>query len=248
MTARPAYFLSAAAYCCEFDDGAIVLELKSGTYLGIHAESLPDMRTRVLNWPNSQLSDGVPIQASRVTAEASEKLFADLLGRGILTTSQTPKRLPLPKSPSAALMTACSRAAHTRVSIKDISRFAIALLTVVTRHKDRKLASLLNWIRQRQRSIRRNRHLVTSDDVMKLLTAFFNLRTWFYSADQRCLFDSLVLAVFLTKELVPCTFVIGVSTKPFLAHSWVQIGETVLNDTAEHVQTFSPILAVGESG
>jgi hypothetical protein len=248
MTARPGYFLSAAAYCCEFDDGAIILELETGTYLGVHAESLPDLRARVLNWPNSQLSGGVPIQTSRVTTEASENLFADLLNRGILTTAQTLKRLPLPKSPTAALAIAGSTASHRWVPIKQIPRFAMALLAVVTHHKDKKLASLLNWMRQRQRLIRRNRHPVTADDALKLLMAFLNLRIWFYSADKRCLFDSLVLAVFLTKERVPCTFVIGVSTKPFLAHSWVQIGEVVLNDTAEHVQTFNPILAVGESG
>jgi len=45
--------------------------------------------------------------------------------------------------------------------------------------------------------------------------------------------------------MVPCTFVIGVATKPFLAHSWVQIGEYVLNDTAEHAQDFKPILSIG---
>jgi hypothetical protein len=39
---------------------------------------------------------------------------------------------------------------------------------------------------------------------------------------------------------------IGVSTKPFLAHAWVQMSELVLNDTAEHVQTFTPLLAIGK--
>jgi hypothetical protein len=45
--------------------------------------------------------------------------------------------------------------------------------------------------------------------------------------------------------MVPCTFAIGVATKPFLAHAWVQIGESVLNDTAEHVQDFKPLLSIG---
>jgi hypothetical protein len=247
MTARPAYFLSAAAYCCEFDDGAIILELETGTYLGVHAESLPDLRTRVLNWPSSQVIDGAAILATRVTSKATEHLLADLLSRGILTTAHTPKRLAIAKSPTTALTIAWSTAAHTRLPVSHIPRFAIALLTVVTRHKDMKLASLLNWLRQRQHSIHRNGHSFTFEEAKKLLMSFFNLRIWFYSADKRCLFDSLVLAVFLTKQKVPCTFVIGVSTKPFLAHSWVQIGEMVLNDTAEHVETFSPILAVGES-
>jgi hypothetical protein len=248
VTAKPGYFLSVAAYCREFDDGAIILELASGTYLGVHAESLPDLRSRVLNWPNSKVIDEAPVPATREISEASQNLISDLLSRGILTTSQTLERFPLPTSPTAALTIAGSKAAHRRISIKHIPAFVIALITVATRHKDKKLAPLLSWIRQRQRSIRQNGRSATPDDSMRLMMSFLSLRLWFYSADKRCLFDSLVLAVFLTRRMVPCTFAIGVSTKPFLAHSWVQIGEVLLNDTAEHVQTFSPILAVGESG
>jgi hypothetical protein len=59
------------------------------------------------------------------------------------------------------------------------------------------------------------------------------------------LFDSLVLSAFLTKCGQPCTFVIGIATKPFVAHAWVQSGDAVLNDTAEYIQTFDPILAIG---
>lgn len=77
-----------------------------------------------------------------------------------------------------------------------------------------------------------------------MLNSFLRLRLFFYTAHRRCLFDSLVLTAFLTKTGVPCTFVIGVSTKPFLAHAWVQIGETVLNDTAEHIQMYTPIFSV----
>ena len=80
---------------------------------------------------------------------------------------------------------------------------------------------------------------------MTRLTSFLWLRALCYTAQRRCLFDSLVLSVYLTREKIPCTFVIGVATKPFLAHSWVQIGESVLNDTAERVQDFKPILSVG---
>jgi hypothetical protein len=122
----------------------------------------------------------------------------------------------------------------------------MSLLTVSMRHHDDQLALLLGWFSQRQRLIRHDRRSATLGEAQKLLVSFFRLRIWFYTADRHCLFDSLVLAAFLTRKKVPCTLVIGVSTKPFLAHSWVQIGEFVLNDTAEHVQTFTPILAVGE--
>jgi hypothetical protein len=83
------------------------------------------------------------------------------------------------------------------------------------------------------------------DNTAQQLASFLWLRTWCYTAQRRCLFDSLVLSIYLTRGMVPCTFVIGVANKPFLAHAWVQIGESVLNDTAEHVHNFKPILSIG---
>jgi hypothetical protein len=124
----------------------------------------------------------------------------------------------------------------------------MALLAVTTRHQDKRLAPLLGWLHHRQSAVRRHGNSVTYKEIMRLLASFFRLRIWFYTADRRCLFDSLVLSNFLSRKQIPCTFVIGVSTKPFRAHSWVQMGAVVLNDTAEHVQTFTPILAIGESG
>jgi hypothetical protein len=243
IAARRTYFLSAHSYCCELEEGAIILELATGAYVGIQAEYLPDLRIRIQNWPDSRGPDQIAIHA---TTTASESLISSLFTRGILTTSPTPKRSTAPPTPIAA-MTAASAIDCNGMPTRHLWQFMRSLLTVSLRHRDDKLASLLGWVSQRQRLIRRVRRSATMDDAKKILAAFFRLRIWFYTADRHCLFDSLVLAVFLTKKKVPCTLVIGVSTKPFLAHSWVQIGESVLNDTAEHVQTFTPILAVGES-
>jgi len=244
LAASKSYFLGVHAYCRELDDGAIILELATGTYIGIHAESVPDLRIVIRNWPNSQAIDrGV----TRTRSTASEKLIADLLSRGILTTSPTPERSLTTTSPLRTL-TITASAARRLAPVMYIPQFAMALLAVTARHQDKRLARLLDWLHQRQSAVRRHGNSVTYAKVMRLLASFFRLRIWFYTADRRCLFDSLVLANFLSRRKVPCTFVIGVSTKPFLAHSWVQIDAVVLNDTAEHVQTFTPILAIGESG
>ena len=68
------------------------------------------------------------------------------------------------------------------------------------------------------------------------------MRIWFYTAREQCLLDSMILAVFLTKSRVPCRFVIGVVTKPFSAHAWVEIGDAVANDVIDHAQDYLPIL------
>src|SRR5579864_6515990 len=87
--AQPACFLSDHAYCCEFADGAILLDLRDDTYLGIDARHLPDLRSRIENWPDL---DAEHRKAESHDIAASEKLIADLLARGILTTSYTPLR------------------------------------------------------------------------------------------------------------------------------------------------------------
>jgi Transglutaminase-like superfamily len=237
------YYLSDQAHCCEFDEGAVIMDMRAVAYLGIDAEHLPNLRACVENWPNSLQSQS----GARTDDAASEKLVSDLLARGILTTIPTKAHsLELPR-PTTALTNAEGGAALQRIPIAHLLHFCTSLLRVLARHRARRLGSLLGWIRRRQRTIHRNQTSPILQLNSDLLASFFRSRIWFYTAYRHCLFDSLVLSVFLTRRMVPCTLVIGVSTKPFAAHAWVQIDECVLNDTVEHVLTFTPILAIGDS-
>jgi Transglutaminase-like superfamily len=239
----PKYFLTAQAYCCEFNDGAIILDMRAAAYLGIDAGHLSDLRACVGNWPNSFGRDP---DAKSTDNVAVKGLIADLLNRGILTTTPTQAHSCGLENPTSTLTTTGWAAVPRRIPIAHIVQFSASLLLVLLRCRDQRLASLLAWIRRRQVSIHRDGHSSTWDQNRELVASFLRLRIWFYTAYRHCLFDSLVLSVFLTRRMVPCTLVIGVSTKPFVAHSWVQIGECVLNDTVEYVQSFTPILAVGE--
>jgi hypothetical protein len=236
------YFLSAHAYICAFLDGAIILDLSSGNYLGIDAEHLENLRAYVSNWPDSGRDDR---GAGRRHSVTSESLVSDLLQRGILTESATSRQRVAARKCVSAIAITDGRQILRRVSLRETVQFSIAFLIVLFCHR-RRLQSLLAWFRRRQSAIHRDRPTATIEIGTERLASFIKLRLWLYTANRRCLFDSLVLSVFLTREMVPCTFMIGVSTKPFLAHSWVQIWEYVLNDTAEHVQQFKPILSVGE--
>jgi hypothetical protein len=238
--AQPVCFLSAHAYCCEFADGAVLLDLRGDTYVGIDARHLRYLRCRVANW--SDADSGYP-QAEHHDGLASEKLVADLLARGILTTSHTPVQ-PRPAEIPSEAMTAGFAKAPGRIPMTHVARFCLAFLIVSLRLRRNGLAGLLNWLRRRQSSIPHNCSAASANTTVRLMS-FLYLRTFCYTAQRRCLFDSLVLSVYLTRAMIPCTLSIGVATKPFLAHAWVQIGASVLNDTAEHVQEFKPILSVG---
>jgi hypothetical protein len=237
------YYLSDQAHCCEFEDGAVILDMRAVTYLGIGAEHLPNLRACIDNWPNFQTCD---LDSKCTDNQSFQELVANLLARGIVTTAPAKARSSnLPRS-ATALTNADWGVLH-RIPITHLLYFCGSLLWVLLRREPRRLASLLGWIRRQQAAVRRNAGSPNRQMAGDLLASFFRLRIWFYTAHRYCLFDSLVLSVFLTRWRVPCTLVIGVSTKPFRAHAWVQIGDCVLNDTAEHVQTYSPILAIGDS-
>jgi len=59
-----------------------------------------------------------------------------------------------------------------------------------------------------------------------------------------CLMRSLQLLFYLRGRGLAAAWVFGVRTWPFEAHCWLQAGAVVLDDTVEHVQAFTPILAV----
>jgi hypothetical protein len=237
----PVYFLSVHAYCCEFDDGAILLDLRSDTYLGIDAQHLSNLRARIGNWPDSDRSDR---EAEHHDASASESLLVDLLSRGVLTTTPTSRQSSPAPNPTTALTVTSSERTRSGIPLTHIAQFLIALLVVMSCLKRNRLPALLGWLRQRQFSIHRGNSVIR-EGIAERLASFLRLRIWCYTAHQRCLFDSLVLTVYMTNAKISCTFVIGVASKPFLAHSWVQIGDSVLNDTAEHTQNFKTILSVG---
>lgn len=65
-----------------------------------------------------------------------------------------------------------------------------------------------------------------------------------FGRTDRCLSRSMAfVAVCNWRRLYP-SLVIGVRTNPFTAHSWVQHGDRVLNDTVDNVRIFSPILVL----
>jgi hypothetical protein len=238
------YYLSDQAYCCEFDDGAIILDMGAVAYLGVDAEHLPNLRACVANWPNSGRSD--ESTATCIGDTAFNELLADLLARGLLTTTPTKAHSLELKCPTKSFTSTDWVTTPPRIPVGHILHFCASLFWVLLRRRAGRLAALFRWIRCHQTAIHGDQKSLSGHIGGDLLGSFFRLRIWFYTAYRHCLLDSLVLSVFLTKRRVPCALVIGVSTKPFAAHAWVQIGEYVLNDTVEHVQTFTPILEVGD--
>ncbi len=237
------YYLSAHAHCVEFREGAILLDLRTGCYLGFDAATLPHLQSAVANWRSpSPSSSSSGVQTHAVSAHT---VIEDLLARGILTSLEPKERRPYLAPPLTSISMPSYPAALGSVPVRHLFSFLLALLHVPLRVRRNKLMPLLGWLDARQYLI--DSHTMDLQTLRALISSFHQLRIWFYTAHNHCLFDSLLLSTFLTLHKIPCTFVISVASKPFLAHAWVQIGDMILNDTAEHAQEFLPLLTAGSS-
>lgn len=59
-----------------------------------------------------------------------------------------------------------------------------------------------------------------------------------------CLYRAFLLLIFLRQAGFDADWVFGVKTWSFEAHCWLQIGDTVLDDRAERLVAYTPILVV----
>ncbi|WP_421934282.1 lasso peptide biosynthesis B2 protein [Phenylobacterium sp.] len=75
------------------------------------------------------------------------------------------------------------------------------------------------------------------------VAAFGHLLPW-APFQGECLYRSFMLLRFLRSAGHDARWVFGVRTWPFQAHCWLQAGGTALDDAAERVAPFTPILAV----
>ena len=84
----------------------------------------------------------------------------------------------------------------------------------------------------------------STDALRTTVGHYMRLRPFALSSHDRCLNDSLTLIHFLTTQGLFAQWIIGVDVHPFGAHSWAQADAVVLNDFAERVRHYQPILTV----
>jgi len=87
-------------------------------------------------------------------------------------------------------------------------------------------------------------HEFPEQRAVELVCLFRRLRPLAFTAKDQCLFHALALVRFLAFYSVFPVWVVGVRTRPWAAHSWVQQGTLLLDSNPEHVCEYTPILSV----
>jgi len=236
---------------CQVDDQIVLLDLRRNRYLSISAEGASALAHHVEGWPVAgDCTDAKATPFTLPASRASSALIQRLMLQGLLTRDRTFSRdatrgevLGLDKATASIDFEQGDKRSST--SLCHVARFLRSAAVAALWLRCRSLESIAATVASRCAHIERSTPNARAPEaVWRAAAAFERLRPFGFTAEDKCLQDSLALTNYLAAERVLARWVIGVKIRPFGAHSWVQSGPTVLNDQPEHVRRYTPILVV----
>lgn len=235
------YFVSGHVRWCATQDGIVLLDLKSGKYLGLGAIEANALKLVVRNW--REIEFDINNGGAREAIVDGESLATQLISSSLLSVdSQEHNNLSASPYPYTSI-------SHSEVlSIEKphlafLANLAISHLIALRLFRTATLEFIVNRISSRKKlHTPINNH--DTESVRHYACIYLHLRPMIFTSRDRCFLDSLTLVEFLSRYGVFPLWVFGTKTQPFGAHCWVQYDSHVLNDTPEVARGFTPILVV----
>lgn len=234
------FYLAPHVHACQTDDGITFLDLKKNQYIGLGAAQAAAVARCIAGLPPHEFIES---EAPRPTDAEVAEILSEMQAVGLLTTpcseAHEAKVAPLATAVQSVLEDLLTEPEGT--SIRALFRFLRAYLTVQSLLKLGSVAAVVNRIERRKA---KGRAHVEPAKIVRLAADFWHLRPLLYTAREKCLLDSLVLAEFLSYYGQFPHVAIGVATAPFRAHCWVQHESLVVNDSTARVDRYTPILVI----
>lgn len=224
---------------CEVDGQVIILDMQSNKYIGIGGEILSTLARLIDDWPGA--TDDVKSQLDKTNCDST---IASLLKQNILVKATGPRLAIDNIDEPVDSLDAEERVRDLKFNIGSLLRIARAASGASLWLKSRSLEEIRDAvIKIRDQYI--TKQISCSPHILQpAVASYISVRPFVFTAQDRCLHDSLTLIRFLAMDGLFPQWVVGVKARPFAAHSWVQSGSTVLNDLPENVRHYQPILIV----
>lgn len=206
---------------CEIDGRVIMLDLRRDRYFQL------DGRTASAFTRWRQAPDGSPADDDAVT---------DLVERGWLVPLNGAVA-PVRTVPDVRRRSLIGELPHVPTSFAIFGGVVSALWRCRRALRRRGLETATEEARRRKPP-------VGSGSDLELHLANFRAARRLVPLAPNCLTDSFALSAFLAARGIRSDIVFGVKLDPFAAHCWLQNDEAILNDAADTVSDFTPILAV----
>lgn len=210
-------FLSATTRLVKIGDDIVVLDAWTNAYY-----CLPAASTAVHDSPAGLSFDDPDL--------------AEHFAQAGFLASTPPPTSPASPSPRRDL----GQTVAERVRPGEVGLILVAWLTMLPSYY---WADFRRLVRQGADPSPTNGPIEPSEEVRRLVATFERILPWL-PFQGVCLYRAFLLRRVLRWRGHQTRWVFGVRTWPFLAHCWLQIGDVVLDDAAERLTSFSPIMEV----
>ncbi|MEW5687663.1 MAG: lasso peptide biosynthesis B2 protein [Pseudomonadota bacterium] len=166
----------------------------------------------------------------------AESLGAALVEAGLARPGPGPESAGPPPPPT----THYDHADQPLIRAVDAYRVFRAWTDYLVDYRGRKLIDVLASVRGRD--LRPDAPVAPSAELRRLCAAFDRLIIWL-PVSGKCLVRSFLLLRFLQRSGLDADWVFGVRVWPFVAHCWLQVGDTALDDRPERLAAYTPIHA-----
>lgn len=239
------YRIPAHVYVCATHEGGVVLDLRHDKYFGLTRSQMHCLHTVVQEWPAMNLS-----ASSNSPPQAEVDALARMMqSRGLVTEEKNGAALA--NSPWMRIdntMTDLALDDQPVFSIRPhhVCSYARSILLarwMLRRHTLEHVAKRI--AKRREKAFGSSGCQFDPAKAAELTNVFRILKTLTHRGRGKCLLDSLALLEFLACYGLHPRWVIGVTTGPFSAHSWVQEQHYILGGSPEQTSfAFTPIMIV----
>jgi len=238
------YFVEKSVFFVYMGPQIVFLDLKRNKYWAIDRQQAAALNGVVEGW-NAPTVSTVRCEEHKIDPSVRKRVTRELLERKVLTRSRGNGKRAAPTQtnlPTEEIL------AEYEVSIPpigplEIVRFVRAYLSALVMRRFWSLARIADRAGRRKQNVGQMPQSRSVAELRELILVYTYIRPFFFRAHDNCLLDSLVLIEFLRYHDVYPTWVFGVSTSPFLAHTWLEIDGVVLNDSALRLGSYSPVFA-----
>lgn len=243
---QPPYRLAPYVHACRIRDDIIILDLKNNQYLGMSGEEADTLDGYVAGFPTKKREAAGSDATDSISPVSPPTALTEMETMGLIARMEAHVAgkhkknlvdiLPRPERP---VIDGYHEYGH---DIGPISIFNF----IYTATKSAIAQRTLSFERIITGSPWKKKTLPPEPDLKKAeiqVNTYNILRRFAYTAHDTCVYTSISMRAFLAKSHIHPLIVIGVASRPFKAHCWLQYGDLVFNDVPEYVREYTPIFA-----
>ena len=239
--------MAASVHVCLTAAGSVILDVKRNRYLGLGREQTELLADAVVGWPMPSWQRGSSGDR-QARLDALTALCVPLVADGVLERIVHPNDAriarTLPDMRGEWISIGDELEVRGRVTLRHVLHFLAAFCWARYSLSLRPFSVVVEQVRAMKMQGGAGLQGCEIGRLAAMVDVFRQLRPFLFSAEGRCLLHALSLVRFLSHYELHPDWVIGVTTQPWGAHSWVQWQRYLLDSTPEKVCAYTPIMMV----